>query len=122
MFFELLNQVFLESSFLYLYVGIILLTFGLMYFNHLYNKHFMHNGYVWNDRHQNTKINLSQLNKPCMTNESFIVWLIIICKRTDEKDDKEDSNHSYFTHRLKIRGGQLWKQTACSLRLRNIAI
>lgn len=122
MFWELLNQVFLESSVIYLYVGLFLITFGVMYFNHLYNKHFIHNDYLLSDRHQNTKINISQLDQPFITNESFIVWMILICKRTDEKDDKEDSNHSYFTHRFKIRGGQLWKETTYSLGLRNIAI
>src|SRR5699024_3364182 len=45
--------------------------------------------------------------KPIITNESFMDWFVMICKRITEKDDKEDGVHSYFNQHNKIRGGQL---------------
>src|SRR5699024_1406126 len=120
MFLELINNAFLDSSFFYLYMGIILITFGVIYFNNLYNKHFVESDYLFGDKHQNTKINISHLEKPLITNEPFVVWLIITFKRIDEKDDKEDNSPSYFNSKFKIRGGQSWKETAYSLTLKNI--
>lgn len=121
MFLELLNNAFLDSTFFYLYLSIILITFGVMYFNHLYNKHFIDSNYLFSDKHQNTKININHLEKPFITNESFVVRLIITFKRIDEKDDKEDNFSSYFKSKFKIRGGQSWNETAYSLSLKNIA-
>jgi len=120
MFLELINNAFLDSSFFYLYMGIILITFGVIYFNNLYNKHFVESDYLFGDKHQNTKINISHLEKPLITNELFVVWLIITFKRIDEKDDKEDNSPSYFNSKFKIRGGQSWKETAYSQTLKNI--
>ena len=76
--------------------------------------------YFFGDKHQNIKVNLSQMKRPLITNESFVVWLIITFKRIDEKDDKEDNPSSYFKNEFKIRGGQLWKGTSCSQPLKNI--
>src|SRR5699024_7432210 len=121
MFLELLNNAFLDSTFFYLYLGIILITFGVMYFNNLYNKHFIDNDYVFSDNHQMIKIDINCLEKPLITNEPFVVWLIITFKRIDEKEDEEDNFPSYFKGMFKIRGGQSWNETAYSLTLKNIA-
>lgn len=120
MFLELINNAFLDSSFYYLHLGIILITFGVIYFNNLYNKHFVESNYLFGDTYPNTKINMSYIEKPFIMNEPLLVWLIITFKRIDEKDDKEDKSSSYFKSTFKIRGGQLWKETAYSLTLKNI--
>lgn len=112
MFLEFLSNAFLDFTFLYLYLGLILITFGVIFFNHLYNKHFFDSDYLFNDKHKYTKINISHLEKPLITNESFVVWLIIVFKRIDEKDDKEDNSTSYFKSEFKIRGGERWEKTA----------
>jgi len=121
MFMELLNNIFPDSPFVYLYLGMVLITFGVMYFNTLYNRHFIASHYVFSDRHQNIKINIDHLEKPLITNESFVVWLIMTFMRIDEKDDKEDAISSYFKGMFKIRGGQSWNETAYSPILKNIA-
>lgn len=118
---ELLNNAILDSTFFYLSLGIILITFGVMYLNNINNKYFIDNYYLFNDKHQIKKVNVSQIENPLITNESLVVWLIITFKRIDEKDDKADNVSSYFTSKFKIRGGQTWKETTYSLTLENIA-
>ena len=120
MFLELIDHAFFDSSFLYLYLGIMLITFGVTYFNNIYGKHFLGSDFLFGHKHQNSKINLSQMERPLIINESFVIWLIITFKRIDEKDDKADNSSSYFKLIAKIRGGQLWKETAYSRPLKNI--
>lgn len=108
---ELLNTAFLDSTFFYLYLGILLITFGVMYFNKLYNKNFI-DSYSFREQEQYTKININQLEKRFVINESFVDWLIIAFKRIDEKDDKEDNSNSYFKSEFKIRGGARWNKKA----------
>lgn len=121
MFLELLSNAFLDSSFLYLYLGIVLVTFSMIYVSHLYTRHFMNQHYIFGDHHQHTKINVIHIEKPLKTNESFVDWFIITFRRIDEKDDKEDNLSSYFKSKFKIRGGKLWMETAYSPSLKNIA-
>src|SRR5699024_10403623 len=104
MFLEMIYNAFLDSSFFYLYMRIIVITFGVIYFNNLYNIHFVESDYLFGDKHQNTKINISHLEKTLITNELFVVWLIITFKRIDEKDDKEDNSPSYFNSKFIISG------------------
>lgn len=120
MFLELLNNAFIDSSLFYFYFGIILVSFGFTYFINFHNNDSVMSDYFLGDKHQNIKVNLSHMKKSLIINESFIVWLIITFKRTDEKDDKEDNSSSYFKNEFKIRGGQLWKETSCSQPLKNI--
>jgi len=116
---DLLNTAIIDSTFFYLYLGILLITFGIMYFNILYNKSFI-DSYSFSDKDQYTKINLNQLGQLMVINEAFVDWLIITFKRIDEKDDKEDNSNSYFNRGFKIRGGARWKKEAYLLPYRNI--
>ena len=120
MFFELINEAFFDSS--YFYIFFVFLTFGIMYFNSLYTKHLVEGNYFFGDQHQTGKINLGYIDRPMIMNESIIIWLIMTCKRIDEKDDKEDNSSSYFKNVVKKRGGQLCQKTSCSQPLKNIAI
>ncbi|WP_080875294.1 hypothetical protein [Oceanobacillus timonensis] len=120
MFLELFHNAFIDSSFFYMYFGVILMTMGIMYFVHFHHNHPIVYDYVIGNKHQNMKIDISHLEKNFVINEPFILWLIMICKRIDEKDDKNDSVSSYFKKELKIRGGQLWKKMAYSQPLKNI--
>ncbi|MBR7553639.1 hypothetical protein ACFFJI_11645 [Allobacillus sp. GCM10007491] len=115
MFLDLLNTLFIDATTFYLYLGILLIVFGAIYVNHLYNKQLHNSSYLFTDSHQNTKVNMNPFEKPIITNESFVVWLIMTFKRIDEKDDKADDNSSYFKQIFKIRGGQEWNKTAYSL-------
>ncbi|RKD27077.1 hypothetical protein BEP19_00445 [Ammoniphilus oxalaticus] len=108
MFLELINNAFIDSSF-YLYLGTILITFGVYY---QLNNIFIESDYLFYNKHQNTKVNFSHM-ETFVINESIVIWLIITFKRIDEKDDKEDNSSSYFKNLFKIRGGQLWKETFC---------
>src|SRR5699024_6836822 len=121
MFLELLSNAFLDSSFLYLYLGIVLVTFSMIYVSNLYTKHFMNQHYIFGDHHQHTKINVIYIEKPLKTNESFVVWIIITVRRIDEKDDKQDKLPTYYKSKFKIRGAKLWMETAYSPSLKNIA-
>ncbi|MCM3740302.1 hypothetical protein M3210_08465 [Oceanobacillus luteolus] len=120
MFLELLNNAVIDSSLFYFYFGILLVSFGFMYLINHHNVDSFVSGYFWENKHQNIKVNLSQLKKPFIINEPFIVWLIITFKRIDEKDDKEENIASYFNNEFKIRGGQIWKETSCSRPFINI--
>lgn len=117
---DLLNNTFLDSTFFYLSLGIILITFSVMFFNHLYNKHFFDSDYLFRNKHQHTKININHLEKSLIINESFVVWFIITFKRIDEKDDKEDNSTSYFKSEFKIRGGERWNKIAYLQPYKNI--
>lgn len=108
MFFELLSNVFFDSAFLYLYLGLVVITFGIILLNHLYNNHFIKTKSLFTDKHQTSKINLDQIERPLIINESFAIWLILTFKRTDEDDDKTDDFPSYFKIKFKIRGGERW--------------
>lgn len=119
---ELLNHAFLDSTFFYLSLGLIFITFGVMYFNHLYNKHFFASDSLFRNKHQYTKININHLEKPLIINGSFIVWFIITFKRIDEKDDKEDNSISYFKSEFKIRGGERWNKIAYLQPYKNIKL
>lgn len=118
MFFELINTAFFDSTFFYLYLGLVVITFGIILLNHLYNKHFIKGHFLFNDKHQTSKINLNQIEKPVIINESFVVWLIITFKRIDEEDDKADKSASYF--KFKIRGGERWDKITYLLPYENI--
>lgn len=120
MFLELLSNAFLDSTFLYLYFGLVFITFGVMYFNNFYNKYFIDSDYLFSDKHQYTKININDLENPLIANQSFVAWLIITFKRIDEKDDKEDNSTSYFKSECKIRGGERWNKTAYLQPYKNI--
>ncbi|WP_405096924.1 hypothetical protein [Oceanobacillus sp. FSL H7-0719] len=120
MFLELLNNAFIDSTLFYLYFGIILVSFGIMYFINIHNNHSVISDYFYGHKQENTKSNLSHMRKPIIINESFAIWLIITFKRINEKDDKEDNSPSYFKNEFKIRGGQLWKETSYSQPLKNI--
>lgn len=120
MFLELLNNAFTDSSLFYLYFGIILVSFGAMHIIHFHNNNPLMDDYLFVDKHQNIKISLTYMEKALITTKPFLDWLILTFKRIDEKDDKEDNSFSYFNRALKIRGGQLWKKTACSQPLKNI--
>src|SRR5690625_7718293 len=51
------------------------------------------------------------------------MWFAKVFKRIDKlDDDKEDNKASYFKQSFKIRGGQLWRQTAYSPPFGDIAI
>lgn len=119
MFLELINSTIVDSSFFYLYFGIILISFGAMYFINVQRNKSMKNDYSFVEEYQN--ISLGQMDKPLITNESFVIWIIIRFKRIDEKDDKVDNSSSYFKNKFKIRGGQSWKEKAYSLNFINIA-
>lgn len=120
MFFELINNAFFDSTFFYLYLGLIVITFGIILLNHLYNNHFIKGGFLFNDKHQTSKINFNQIERPIIINESFVIWLIITFKRIDEKDDKADNFASYFKLKLKIRGGERWDKITYLLPYENI--
>ncbi|MFB9974366.1 hypothetical protein FPQ10_10240 [Allobacillus sp. SKP2-8] len=115
MFLDLLNTLFIDATVFYLYLGILLIVVGAIYVSHLYNQHLSNSDYLFTNQHQSTKVNINPFEKPIITNESFIVWLIMTFKRIDEKDDKADDNSSYFKQIFKIRGGQEWNKTAYSL-------
>lgn len=108
MFFELINNAFFDTTFFYLYLGLVVITFGIILLNHLYNKYFIKGISLFDDKHQTSKINLSQIERPLIINESFDIWLIMTFKRIDEEDDKSDNFPSYFKLKLKIRGGEKW--------------
>lgn len=114
MFLELLNNAFMDSSFFYLYFGIILVSLGFMYLIHLHNNHLVSCNFFFADKHQYIKINFNSIWKPLVIHESFIVWFITTFRRIEEKDDKEDILSSYFKKDFKIRGGQVWTKTAYS--------
>lgn len=117
---EFLNSALIDSSFFYVYFGIIIISLGaLVLMNIQWNKSMTTHAFFIKN-HQMLKVNPSQINKPIMTRESFIDWLTLIQSRTSEKDDKEDNTSSYFTSDFKIRGGQLCKAAACSPFLKNI--
>lgn len=120
MFLELFNNAFMDSSIFYLYFGVILMTIGIMYFVNLHHNNPIVRDYFFVDKHQSSKIDLSAIGKTLIINEPFITWLIITFKRTDENDGKEDVIASYFKNEFKIRGGQLWKETAYSHSLESI--
>ncbi|MFD1066915.1 hypothetical protein [Oceanobacillus locisalsi] len=122
MFLELIQNAFIDSSFFYMYFGVMLMTMGIMYFVHFHHNHPLVYDSVFGDKRQNAKIDISHLGKTFVINEPFIIWLIIICKRIDEKDDKNDNVSSYFKKELKIRGGQLRKEMAYSQPLKNIVL
>lgn len=110
---EFLNSALMDSSFFYLYFGILIISLGkFVLMNIQWNKSMAtHSLFIKN--HQLMKVNPSQINKPIMTREPFIDWLTLVHSKTSEKDDKEDHTSSYFTSDFKIRGGQLCKAAAC---------
>lgn len=119
MFLELFHNAFIDSSIFYMYFGVILMTMGIMYFVNLHHNTLIIYEYSFGSRHQNIKININQMGKTLIINEPFMIWLIITFKRIGQKDDKIDSESSYFKNEFKIRGGQLWKNMACSQPLKN---
>src|SRR5699024_10108795 len=96
MFLELLSNAFLDSSFLYLYLGIVLVTVSMIYVSQLYTRDFMSQHYIFGDHHQHTEVNVIPIEKALKTNESLVDWFIITFRRIDEKDDKEDNLSAYF--------------------------
>lgn len=122
MFFELLSNVFFDSAFLYFYLGLVVITFGIILLNHLYNNHFVKTKSLFTDQHQTSKINLNQIERPLVINESFSIWLILTFKRIDEEDDKTDNYPSYFKTRFKIRGGERWNKKIYLLPYQNTTL
>lgn len=120
MFLELLNDLFVNSSIFYFYFGFILTAIGVSQFVRL-NHYALHSRYEFSLHERKAiKIDIEYIEKPMIRNESIIVWFVKTSKRIDKPDDKEDDSASYFNKKLKIRGGQLWKETAYSLSLKNI--
>lgn len=117
---ELINDVFMNSSIFYVYFGVIFLTIGI---RQLY---ILHQGWQADTsfslkQHQYIKVDVNSFEQRVLMNELFIVWFVKTFKRIDKPDDdKEDDSFSYFKWDLKIRGGQLWKQTAYSQPYENI--
>lgn len=121
MFLELFNSAIIDSSIFYMYFGVMLMTMGVMFFVHFHHNNPIVYDYVLGNEHRNIKINIRYMDKTFIINEPFIIWLIVTCKRIDEKDDKNDSTASYFKKKFKIRGGQLWEKRAYSQPLKNIS-
>jgi|SRR5690625_1491332 len=117
---EFIQNAFFDSTLLYLYLGIYLLTYVLMYVSFLYKRNFFQRDYVLFNHHKYSKINVSQMERPLIVNEPFLIWFILMFKRSSEADDQEDSLTSYFKKKPKIRGGLLWKRATYSQPLRNI--
>lgn len=111
---DMFHHIFVDVSMVYFYVGLLLITLGIAYVSQFVFKHMMKQSYEFQNDHRHVKINLTQIEKPIITNESFMDWIVMICKRFTEKDDKEDGVHSYFNQHNKIRGGQLCLQTTYS--------
>lgn len=122
MFIEFINSLFLDLSLAYLYLALILISFGVMYLSQIYSQHVMEGQYVFKEQHVSHKINLNQLKNPLTINESFVTWLVIIFEKMDEQDEDEDSSASYFNEQFKIRGGQLWRGISYSPLLKNIVV
>lgn len=120
MFLEILNHAFIDSSFVYLYFGILFISLGAMYIIKMQSNRSMMGSSFFVEKHQTMKVNLDDLEKPLAVNESLRTWLILTFQRKDEKDGKEDDLSSYFKNNFKIRGGQLWKETAYARSLKNI--
>lgn len=98
----------------YFYVGLLLITLGIAYVSQFVFKHMLTKAYEFQSDHQHVKVNLAHIEKPIITNGSFMDWFVMRYKRMTEKDDKEDDVHSYFNQHIKIRGGQLCLQTTYS--------
>src|SRR5699024_12196226 len=96
------------------YVRVVLISLVIVYYSQFVFKNMMKQNYEYQNDHRHVKINLKQIEKPIITNESLMDWIVMICKRFTEKDDKEDGVHSYFNQYNKIRGGQLCLQTTYS--------
>jgi len=120
LFIELIHNAFLDSTFLYLYLGIFLLSYLVVYASLLYNRNFFQRKYLSLQQDQYDKINVMQIKVRILVNQPFLLWLILLFKRTDEADDQEDSPASYFKQKVKIRGGQLWKEKTYSQELGNM--
>ncbi|UOQ83521.1 hypothetical protein [Gracilibacillus salinarum] len=110
MFFEIIQSIFFDTTFFYLYLGLAMITFVVILVNQLYSNHFMESKHLIGDKYETTKVNLGMIERPLIINHSFVNWLIIAFKRIDEKDDKEDSFSSYFKSEFKIRGGERWNK------------
>src|SRR5699024_1614343 len=116
---EVLNSTLIDSSFFYLYFGIILISLGsLVLMNIQWNKSMTTNSFTLYN-HQMMKVNPRQMSKPVMTREPFVDWLTLTHSRINRNDDKEDDSASYFTSDFKIRGGRLCQAAACSPFLKN---
>lgn len=122
MFFELINNAFFDTAFFYLYLGFVMITFGIILLNHLYDKHFIESDCLFGDKHKTSKISLNQIARPLIINESFIIWLIETFKRIDEEDDKADNFSSNFKIKFKIRGGEKWSKKAYLQPYENISL
>ena|SRR5690625_2581928 len=117
---DLMQTAIFDSTILYIYLGIFLLSYILMYVSYLYNKQFFQNNYLQVNNHKYAKINQIQMERPPLVNEPFLIWFILMFKRSDEASDQEDCTDSYLKSNRKIRGGLLCKKTTYSLVLKNI--
>ena len=115
MFFELINEVFMGSSVFYVYFGMLLLTIGAGQLSALHFQAWkVRSSLIVND-HQGIHLDVRSCEAVGRVNEPFIMWFAKVFKRIDKlDDDKEDNKASYFKQSFKIRGGQLWRQTAYS--------
>lgn len=121
MFFELINHATFDASFLYLYVGFMLLSLGLIYLGNVYGKQFARGNCDWSDTGQKVKLNRNETDRPLDINKSLENWLVLTYKRMDEKDDKADNISAYFKGKFKIRGEENWKKSTYSQQLKGFA-
>lgn len=120
---ELINDVFMSSSIFYVYFGAIFLTIGVRQLYILHHQGWKSDTPFLLKQHQYIKIDVDSFEQRMLMNELFIIWFVKTFKRIDKPDDdKEDDSFSYFKRYLKIRGGQLWKQTAYSPPYGNIGL
>jgi hypothetical protein len=94
---------------------------GIHYAFKFQQRYWRSQAHVYANQHKHVKINMACIEKPIAIKESFIIWIILMFKRIDERDDKEASMSSYFNQVVKIRGGKTCLNITYSHRLKNIA-
>lgn len=114
MLFEFLNGLFLDVSFIYVSLIILMMAFALNYVGKISSKKLMNRQYVMHDAHQLIKVNRDQVNKPLIVNGSLVTCLRITFERTDDQDNESDSSSSYMIKSKNIRGGQLCRNNSYS--------
>lgn len=115
MFLELLNDLFMSSSILYFYFGILIMTIGFHQLLLLQQNSWKAQANFHLDDHRYLKVDGPSFEMLASANEPYIIWFVKSFKRIDKPDDdQEDDSTSYFTKSFKIRGGQQWKKTTYS--------